>query len=331
MKFKCLLFSAIVMFIVCLQSAEGEDITNAASFLEIGAGARAVGLGSAFVAAADDASAGYWNPAGLTQLSGLAVSLAERVPVVDTDYASLAMASPVLNFGFIGLTAIYYGCGDVIMYDSMGTNMGVLSDKEAALIFSYAYSLNQLSIGANVKYVYQDMSDYYTSVESDGIGADISVMYRVNDSLNMGAIFHNKYDMVRCSDGTISGESPYNIRAGIRYKLDMGRKNHLNFMMDFDQTRSYPLKLHTGMEMMVLDTFFLRVGLDDFYVETRNADISYVDLLKRNYKPTFGIGIKWNINKTKTPQDKEKALLFDYAMSVEEMGLRSFFTLAYQF
>ena len=40
----------------------------AAEFLKIGIGARALGMGGAFVSVADDASAAYWNPAGLVQL-----------------------------------------------------------------------------------------------------------------------------------------------------------------------------------------------------------------------------------------------------------------------
>ena len=39
--------------------------TTAAQFLKIGVGARAIGMGGAFVAVADDATAIYWNPAGI--------------------------------------------------------------------------------------------------------------------------------------------------------------------------------------------------------------------------------------------------------------------------
>ncbi len=41
--------------------------TSAAQFLKIGAGARAEALGQAYVAISNDASALFWNPAGLVQ------------------------------------------------------------------------------------------------------------------------------------------------------------------------------------------------------------------------------------------------------------------------
>src|SRR5690349_23851614 len=42
--------------------------TSSATFLRIGIGARAVGMGETFVAVANDPSAIYWNPAGLASL-----------------------------------------------------------------------------------------------------------------------------------------------------------------------------------------------------------------------------------------------------------------------
>ncbi|MBK7228570.1 MAG: hypothetical protein IPH97_06855 [Ignavibacteriales bacterium] len=44
--------------------------TTAATFLSIGQGARAIGMGSAMVAITNDPSALYWNPAGITKTQG---------------------------------------------------------------------------------------------------------------------------------------------------------------------------------------------------------------------------------------------------------------------
>ena len=44
-----------------------DEGAHAAEFLSHGVGARALGMGGAFVAVADDATATYWNPAGPDQ------------------------------------------------------------------------------------------------------------------------------------------------------------------------------------------------------------------------------------------------------------------------
>lgn len=49
-------------------SAWGQQVTVNSSPSPVGSGARALGMGGAFVAIADDATAASWNPGGLTQL-----------------------------------------------------------------------------------------------------------------------------------------------------------------------------------------------------------------------------------------------------------------------
>ncbi len=50
------------------------------SDLGMGVGARAIGMGGAFVAIADDPSATFWNPAGLTDLKGSQLLLSADLP-----------------------------------------------------------------------------------------------------------------------------------------------------------------------------------------------------------------------------------------------------------
>ena len=64
-------FIKIIMTILALgviSSISAQENKYAGSFLELGVGARAMGMGGAFVSVADDGSAFYWNPAGVSQL-----------------------------------------------------------------------------------------------------------------------------------------------------------------------------------------------------------------------------------------------------------------------
>src|SRR5512140_3342709 len=63
--------------------------TTAAPFLTIGQGARALGMGSAFVAVADDPSAMYWNPAGIADLNGVNVVVEHTNWIADLQYEYL--------------------------------------------------------------------------------------------------------------------------------------------------------------------------------------------------------------------------------------------------
>ena len=65
------LFSLAVA-LLCSNGSAHAASGYAGEFLSLGAGARSLALGSAYVAIADDAPAGYWNPAGLAYLKGSA-------------------------------------------------------------------------------------------------------------------------------------------------------------------------------------------------------------------------------------------------------------------
>lgn len=71
----CLLSIAIILFLSpCVPAEYLQRFENPSSFNPVGSGARALGMGGAFIAVADDATAASWNPGGLIQLESPEVS-----------------------------------------------------------------------------------------------------------------------------------------------------------------------------------------------------------------------------------------------------------------
>ena len=66
---KLILISLTVLISMLTLAQTGHAVSEAGVlFLRIASGARAAGMGEAFVAVADDATATHWNPAGLASI-----------------------------------------------------------------------------------------------------------------------------------------------------------------------------------------------------------------------------------------------------------------------
>lgn len=91
MKKTCLLFSSLLLFLLFPDAACPQIITDVkinSSPNPVGSGARATGMGGAFIAIADDATAASWNPGGLIQLETPEVSIVGSCSVSRDDYDS---------------------------------------------------------------------------------------------------------------------------------------------------------------------------------------------------------------------------------------------------
>jgi len=155
-------------------------------FLNLGAGARSLGMGKVQVSLATDATAGYWNPAALTNLQarydGVLMHSELFSGVVKNDYASFAM--PLDEQTVVGATILRTGVDNIadtralineygqIQYD----RISYFSVADYALLLSYARKLGPegLSVGANAKLIYRNVGSYANAY---GFGIDAGVQY----------------------------------------------------------------------------------------------------------------------------------------------------------
>ena len=157
-------------------------------FLNIGAGARGLAMGSSQVASVKDGTAGYWNPAGLvgvkTQISVDAMHADYFSGIGKYEYADIAV--PIQdNKRTLGLSFIRFAVDDIpntlflvqpdgsINYNDIQS----FSSADYALLFSFAQNVIEskdlnLSFGINAKVIYRQVGSFATAY---GFGIDAGV------------------------------------------------------------------------------------------------------------------------------------------------------------
>ena len=107
----------IALMLPSMAAAQAKVGTTGAQFLELGVSARAMGMAEAFSAVANDISAVYYNPAGLTALLGKEVM---------TTYISLPAD---VNYGFVGMGVPLEAVGGVVGIGLYGLSSGKMIER----------------------------------------------------------------------------------------------------------------------------------------------------------------------------------------------------------
>ncbi|MTI88555.1 MAG: PorV/PorQ family protein [Balneolaceae bacterium] len=171
-------FSALVLtaFLYPVQlTAQSSQAKYGNDFLSTGGGARALGMGSAQVALANDVTAGYWNVAGLTAMEQpqLIYMHAERFNgIVGYDYGAAAMPLDS-DKGVVALSFFRQGVDNIANTlnawdrernqpkENVEDYITKFSAADMALFFSYAKKRSQhLSYGASVKIIHQKLGPF---------------------------------------------------------------------------------------------------------------------------------------------------------------------------
>jgi len=225
--------------------------TTSANFLKIGVGARASALGGAFVAVADDATANYWNPAGLSSLSSSEIIFMHNDWYQDIKIEYLGAAFPVSNSFVLGIGVSYLDYGSFEGYDDRDQPTEELSANAMVVSSSGSFLLSDnLSLGITGKFFTEQLDESSAS----GYAMDLGALYRVGvvtfglnvRDLGSGLQYENE-----------SYPLPSRVTGGIAVNAYGGR---LRFATDVDKPEDNGLSLHQGIEYCYENTVFLRTG-----------------------------------------------------------------------
>lgn len=172
----------------------------AGDFLNLGSGARALGMGSAYVAVTDGAASSYYNPAGLLNLKSREASLMHSEEFGGMqNYNTLSIAAPLSETEAVGVTLLHLGVGDIpvtrlwdpsrAVSDSNRVEVAYRTDSaDYALFLGGAKKVrDNLFLGATVKVLRRSIG----KDTAFGYGIDLGVQYRVNQQLQVGAAFRD--------------------------------------------------------------------------------------------------------------------------------------------
>ncbi|MEK7382773.1 MAG: PorV/PorQ family protein [Elusimicrobiota bacterium] len=185
-----------------------------ASFLDIGVGARGLGMGGAYTALGDDANSLHWNQAGMARLEKTEVSASHAELFENTRLDHLTYAHPSAQ-GTFGAAFTYLSQGKIEGRDSAGHPTGGYAASDSAFDLAYARKTDVADLGVAVKYIRSHIGSAEAQTTAFDLGAknEFGAVVVGAAARNMGPGL--KYDDQR-------NDLPLRLALGVGYKFSGG-------------------------------------------------------------------------------------------------------------
>lgn len=264
--------------------------STAAPFLNVGMGPRAISMGGAFVANANDVSTLYWNPAGASRMESNGVLFSHSKWFADITYNWAGSIVNLGSYGAVGLSVTYldYGKMEVTTLAEQEGTGEYFSAQDIALALTYSYNLtDRFSLGMSVKYINQKIwnssadafavdlgtlfiSDLYgirigASISNFGTdmqldGKDLYVLYDINPNIN------GNNDQVLTKLKTDSYPLPLVFRVGIAKDISIGNQNRFTIAADAIHPNDNAETVNLGGEYSFNENIFIRAGYKSMFL-----------------------------------------------------------------
>jgi len=237
--------------------AMGGEGGYAGAYLRIGNGARPLGMGGAFVALSDDATACYWNPSGLGQIRESQLAFMYNVMSMDRMLNSINYVQPVGKIGTFGLSWLNFSVLDIDGRDTTGSPTGTFSDSENAFSLSLGRKLSpNLYIGGNTKFFYHKLS----SQKATGYGFDIGAILSIGEIIKVGGMIQDVASSIKWdTESKLKEEFPKVTRLGISI---IPKEIPITISVDYEMNTKQDAKYHVGAEYWIIPSIAARLGYD---------------------------------------------------------------------
>jgi uncharacterized protein UPF0164 len=268
------------------------------AFLKLGVGARAMALGSAYVALADDPTAIHWNPAGLAAIKGTQVTAMHNEWIQDFRQEFAAVGAR-LGPGSVGVGFSGFYSSEFEKRDDTGVLIGHYGFNDISLTGAYGAQIVQgLDGGLALRYI-REMIDQW---DATAFTADLGARYRLGETgVSFGAAVQNLGGDPKFIDESFDLPLTWSVGAAASRSLP-SLQGRGTLTAEVRQAKADDAHFHAGAEYLYKDHVALRVG----------GKFGYDD-----ESVTFGIGLAKNW------------MHFDYAVIPlsSDLGTTHFFSL----
>lgn len=263
---------------------------HAGAFLRMGVGARALGMGGAFTAIADDATAAYWNPAGLTKIENNEATFSYTANMAVDRSLNYGAYARWLGVGGLGVSWLNAGMMDMPKIDKNKKSWGTDDTGENAIMFSYGMEVGSIMLGATAKILHENMPDLAGDQTETGFGLDLGGMFSVTDNITAGLMIRDvgsQYgdndvplnwrfgSAVKALDGAlcvgldadkIQGQDNFELHLGAEYGMEVRPGYHAFFRSGLNSIEDRAFTAGLGIRVPI-------VQFDYTYVTEKDEDV----------------------------------------------------------
>lgn len=299
---------AIVLLLSSTQAFSQNKVgTTAAPFLGIAAGPRAIGMGGAFTAVANDPSALYWNPSGISRTGQTSFLLEHTNYLVGTSFNYFAGVIAIDQDNAIGLavTDLDYGSSNVTTVSQPDGTGETWSASDWAIGLTYSRNLtDRFSIAGTAKMIMQNIWNesatgwaldagvlYITPFNNMKIGMEIANFG--TDMRMQGTDLLVSYDPAPSMGGnnkdipaeyyTNSYPLPLIFRVGLAMNVIHSGENRLTLAADAIHPSNELQSMNVGAEYAWDNLLFVRAGYKSLFLPNSQEGL------------TLGVGIRYQV------------------------------------
>jgi len=299
----------IFLLVFCLSVVTGQSYTGSAAFLKRGMSARAIGMGSAYTAVANDASATFWNPAGLLNSRGTNFQIGNigMLTYGDVNSPQFALSHkfrkplPLLNsiYYALGISADFYIVKDIDQYDNASNYIDSFDYGEYAVFLSGAFKVRFVKLGFTYKYIKQSFGINDPFIQNNKVGLarkphDMGLLFNPVKFLTVGMVVRDSIKL------GLYDTYPKSRQLGLKFDLNKIKESFPNIIVSMDVIviQNSLNKLNVGGEYEINNigdfSFALRGGLSNMIIGLENENIN--EIIQLNKKLSFGLGVQYKKN-----------------------------------